>query len=108
MDILKKLADSLYTSKLWYGLSLLGKIRWTEEETTPKEFKDLQLNQNEMLRFLNNKKISDKISTRSILQKMELLSVNQLIVQIKLGDMWKATHIDNYPTKIYVTELASN
>ena len=61
-----------------------------------------------MLRFLNNKKISDKISTRSILQKMELLSVNQLIVQIKLGDMWKATHIDNYPTKITMLKYVVN
>ena len=45
LESLKKLADSLCTSKLRYGLSLFGKIRWTEEDINPKEFKDLQLNQ---------------------------------------------------------------
>ena len=53
-----------------------------------------------MLRFLNNSKIADKISTKSILEKFELLSVNQINAEIKLEDMLKATHIDNYPTKI--------
>ena len=31
---------------------------------------------------------------------MGLLSINQMNAQIKLGDMWKATHLDNFPTKI--------
>ena len=34
-----------------------------------------------------------------------MLSVNQLNAQIKLSDMWKATHQENYPTK--VTSLSS-
>ena len=53
-----------------------------------------------MLRFLNESKISDKISTKSILDKHNLLSVNQLNAQKKLGDMWKANNIENYPIKV--------
>ena len=72
----------------------------TNEDTLFKEFKDIQLNQNKMLRFLNKSKISDRISTKSILEKFDILSVNQINAQIKLNDMWKATNVDNYPTKI--------
>ena len=37
-----EIADSLYISKLRYGLGLLGKIRWTDQDATTKEFKDIQ------------------------------------------------------------------
>ena len=99
-ESLKKLANSLYTSKLRYGLSMFGKIWWTNEDSTTKELKDLQLNQNKMLRYLNKSKVYDRIGTETILSKQNMLSVNQLNAQIQLGDMWKATHTDNYPTKI--------
>ena len=52
------------------------------------------------LRFLNKARTSDKISIESMLQNHNILSVNQLNAQIKLNDMWKATHLENYPTKI--------
>ena len=97
---LKKMADSFYISKLRYVLSLFGKIRWNSNEPSHKEFEDLQVNQNKLLRFLNNTRISDKISTESLLQKHNILSVNQLNAQSKINDIWKATHLDNYPTKV--------
>ena len=43
-----------------------------------------------MLRFLNGSKISDRISTESILIKFNILSVNQLNAQIKIMEIWKA------------------
>ena len=60
-----KIADSLYTSKLRYGLALYGKIRWSEEDVQTQEFKDIQKNQNKLLRYLNNTKISDKMNISS-------------------------------------------
>ena len=51
--------------------------------------KDLQKTQNKALRFLNKTRIKDKISTKSILEKMNMLSVNQLNAQIKLTETWK-------------------
>ena len=75
-ESLIKIADSLYTSKLMYGLAICGKIRWTEEEVITQEFKDIQKNQNKLLRYLNSTRISNMISTKSILEKFNLLSVN--------------------------------
>ena len=64
---IKKIVDSLYTSKLRYGLPLFGKIKWKENDIQEKWPTDLQLNQNKMLRYMNGSKIKDKISTISIL-----------------------------------------
>ena len=41
--------EAINKSKLRYGLALFGKIRWNIEDTTHKEFKDLQINQNKLL-----------------------------------------------------------
>ena len=98
---LKKIMDSLYTSKLRYCLPLLGKIRWSNDDVYTKEFGDIQKNQNKMMTFFNKTKISDKISTISILEKHNQLSVNQLNAQMKLCEMWKANNLLNYPTKVH-------
>ena len=50
----------------------------------------LQKSQNKLLRFLNNSRISDKISTKFMLEKHNMLAVNQINAQIKLTEMWKA------------------
>ena len=97
---LKRIVDSIYSSKLRNSISLYGMIRWTEDQPTTKEFTDIQLNQNKMARYMNNTRISDQISTKSILEKHDLLSINQMNAQIKISDMWKAMNVPNYPTKI--------
>ena len=95
-----KMVNSLYNSKLRYGVPLYGQIRWTEDETSSKIFSDIQLNQNRMMRSLNHSKISDKIRTKTIFEKYNMLSVNQINAQVKLNDMWKANNVANYPTKV--------
>ena len=52
-----------------------------------------------MTRFLNGTYIKDQISTKTILNRLDLLSVNQMNPQIKLTEGWKISNIDNYPTK---------
>ena len=52
--------------------------------------KELQKTQNKMLRFLNKTRVADKINTGSILNKFNMVSVNQLNAQIKLCETWKA------------------
>ena len=64
-----------------------------------KELDDLQKCQNKLLRALNGSKISEHISNKSMLIKFKMLSVNQMNAQIKLTEMWKSTHITNYPIK---------
>ena len=58
--------------------------------------KDLQISQNKMLRLLNNSRISDKISTATLLTKFNMLSVNQINAQIKLSEMWKAVNNEDH------------
>ena len=50
----------------------------------------IQKTQNKLTRFLNNSKISDKISTKTLLKNINGLSVNQLNAQIKLTELWKS------------------
>ena len=40
--------------------------------------------------FLNGKKISDKISTKVLLNNINMLSANQINAQIKLLEFWKS------------------
>ena len=63
-----------------------------------------------MLRLINNSRVKDKISTASMLKKFDLLSVNQLAAQIKLQEVWKATHIERYGVVFdsYNTNLTSS
>ena len=84
------MANSIYTSEIRYGLQLCGKVRSQQADTTGKIIKELQKTQNKMLRFLDKTKISDKIKTGVILDKFNMLSVNQLNSQIKLTETWKA------------------
>ena len=63
-------------------------------------FKAIQLVQNKLLRLLNGTKIKDKISTKSLLLKFDMTSVNQLNAQVKLLEIWKALNLADYPLKI--------
>ena len=60
----------------------------------------LQLTQNRLLRALNNSRVKDKISIKSMLDKFSLLSVNQLAAKIKLVEVWKSIHCEDYPIKL--------
>ena len=53
------------------------------------DFKDIQVLQKHLLRFLNGTKLKDKVTISSLLVKFNYLSVNQLAAQIKLGEVWK-------------------
>ena len=83
-DSTKKVADSIYNSKIRYGLQLTEKIRWTKEDPKDTNSSLLQKAQNKMLRCINNSQLGDKIRTQSMLEKFKMLSVNQMNAQIKL------------------------
>ena len=63
-DGLKKVADGLFTSKLRYGLQLMGQVRWMDEDFQSTLMDSLQKAQNKLLRFLNKTFIKDKISNK--------------------------------------------
>jgi hypothetical protein len=88
---------SLWVSKLRYGLQLCTKVQIRTDDKKSSAMKSLQLTQNRMLRAINNSKIRDRVSVTSLLQKYNLLSVNQLAAQIKLTEVWKSINIEGYP-----------
>ena len=96
---LMKVADSLYTSKIRYGIQLMGKVRTTKEDPTNSLLKKVQVAQNKFARFMAGKSLIDKINTEKILSDIKLLSVNQLNAHIKLQEVWKAQNNKNYPTQ---------
>ena len=78
---------------------MLGKVRLTNSDESQGWLKKIQLLQNKLTRFLNGTQIKDKISTKNILSKLNMLSVNQMNAQIKLTEAWKITHVPEYPIK---------
>ena len=50
-----------------------------------------------MLRMINNNRTIEMISNKSILEKFNLLSVNQTAASIKLIEVWKSFNQEGYP-----------
>jgi hypothetical protein len=53
--------------------------------------------QNKMLRILDAALVSERKSTKTLLDYQNMLSVNQIAAQIKLTEMWKASNDPQYP-----------
>ena len=94
--------------QIGYGLQLLGRVRVSAVDPVNGLLSKIQVTQNRMARFLNNSKISDKISNKDIYKKLNLLSVNQLNGQIKLPEFWKSLNNPNYPIKWDVKTLPTD
>ena len=91
-----------------YGLQLLGKVRMNNEDPVSADMKAIQLIQNKLLRSLNGTKLKDKVSTKSLLEKFNTQSVNQLNAQVKLLEVWKALNLKDYPLKIPQQTVSSS
>ena len=98
LDRLRKITDSIFTSKIRYGLQLYGNVRLEENDPKNALISAIQLTQNKMAQFLNGTKIKDRIRTEQILDSLKMLSVNRLNAQIKLMEVWKSLNDVNYPT----------
>ena len=94
---LRRVADSLYTSKIRYGIQLFGMVRLKEDDVMDPLMKRLQSTQNKFARFINGSTLKNKISTKSIFKSHNLLSVNQINAQVKLQEVWKSLHNIKYP-----------
>ena len=97
---LNRVAESIWTSKARYGLQLCSEVRLEDAQPTNGDLKKIQLAQDKLLRCLDGSLIKDQISTKSLLEKNNMLSINQLAAQVKLTEMWKAVHTENYPIEI--------
>jgi hypothetical protein len=54
---------------------------------------------NKMLRILDGALVSERKSTKTLLDNQNMLSVNQIAAQIKLTKMWKASNDPQCPKK---------
>ena len=98
-DRLKRLSDSLYTSKIRYGIQLFGKVRLSESDPTDGLMECLQIAQNRFARFMHGSTLTDRINNQIIYQEVDILSVNQLNAQTKLLEVWKASQDPKYSTQ---------
>lgn len=105
MRAVMKLVDGLFMSKVRYGLQLYGKVRRNEDSPCGEDFKSIQKIQNNLMRYLAGCQLKDKVSIRSLLDKLNMVSVNQLNAQIKLLEMWKSSNIEDYPLQLRQTEI---
>ena len=100
-NAMKKVSDSIFNSKIRYGLQLMGKVRISQDDGgMQKDLRAIQLMQNKMVRTLNNVRLTDRQTTESLFKKVNMLSVNQINAQIKLTEIWKAVNNDNGPIKV--------
>ena len=84
-------------SKLRYGLQLCNQVRKNVKDPTSANIKSAQIAQNKMLRMLDRVTLNDHVTTKSLLLKYNIPSVNQLAAEIKLIETWKSQNIANYP-----------
>jgi hypothetical protein len=86
------IADSLYISKIRYGLQLFGKVRLGNEDQKNSLLTSLQNTQNKYARLMDS-----KMPSAIIFNDLNQLSTKQINAQIKSTEVWKSFDIANYP-----------
>ena len=92
-----KVIQSLWMSKLRYGLQLCNQVRVKSDDPENQNMKATQVAQNKMLRTLDGVSLKEHMTSSFLLLKYNLPSVNLLAGEIKLMEAWKATHVPSYP-----------
>ena len=77
---LKMAADAIFTSKLRYGIATYLRPKLKIEDEGNKTLKELTILQNEMLRVITGKKLSDHATIESLRRKTKTMSVNQICI----------------------------
>ena len=98
-------AFDTYISKMRYGIQLMGKIRWAEDEKMSFDLKAIQTTFNKLARLLCNVTLRDRIPTQTLFGTLGWLSFNQLNAQVKLNEAWKMENIQDYPNKFERKEI---
>ena len=95
-----RVVQSIWMSKLRYGLQLCNKVRTMPSDPTSNNMQAAQVAQNKMLRMLNGSSKTEHITSKSLLEKFNLPSVNQLAAEIKLIEAWKIMNVPEYPISL--------
>jgi hypothetical protein len=83
-------------------------VRLTEEQPKSQYMTMAQRSQNKIHQILDGALVSERKSTKTLLDNQNMLSVNQIAAQIKLTEMWKASNDPQYPIKMKTKERQEN
>ena len=72
---------------------LTDRVRVSEEEPLSDSMKSLQILQNKMMRIILRKKKSDRVSKHTMLEELNMLSINQTTCMSILMESWKALNL---------------
>ena len=99
-----KVVQSLWMSRLRYGLQLCNQVRANSTDTENQNMKAAQTAQNKMLRMMEGVSLKEHVTSLSLRQKYNIPSVNQLAGEIKLMEAWKSVNIHSYPFQMEENE----
>lgn len=108
LRLLKQVADGIFMSKLRYGLAVFCPIRLDEQEPRSTLIDPIKVTFNKVIRLLTRKKLSDKVSIKSMLEKLGWLSLNQLCTEVRLIEAWKALNTPDSPLSSIVQIKETN
>ena len=77
-EVLKLIADAIFTSKVRYGIAIYCRPKLQGGEEGNHVLKELEKLQNLMLRVIAGKKISDKVSSKKLREKYNVMSINHM------------------------------
>ena len=100
-SLLKRVADGIFMSKLRYGIAIMWPVRIKESDPEPSAIKGVKVVFNDMLRLLNGVARKDKVSIESMLSKLGWLSINQLVAEVRLVEVWKALNTKNTLSNLF-------
>ena len=92
--------------EIW--LQLCQEVKTSEKQTKSVIMSMLQKAQNRMIRTVTGTWQKDRVRIEDLLEKTNILSVNQTAAQIKQLEMWKVAKQENYPVKIESVEQNTN
>ena len=61
---IRRISDSLYTSKIRYGVQLFGKVRLNEHDPSESLLESSQITQNKFARFVHGSSLMDHINNK--------------------------------------------
>ena len=90
LNQMKILGSGLVTSRIEYCLGAFSHIYLDQSQSCPKSeiMKMLQKVQNDLLRIITKSKLKDKVPIKSLLNRLDILSVNQLAAKQILNTAW--------------------
>lgn len=81
-------------------MQLCTEVRTSEDDGKNVNLNKIQIAQNKALRLMECCKIKDKVPVANMLEKFNMLSVNQTAASIKILEAWKSENISDYPIKL--------